>query len=376
MVSYSRSALNSTLYMGVMSGTSVDAIDVVLVDFNDPKQPKLIDTCQVPWPAALQKQLVACSPEATLSVRNYLHLETQVTEYFAKAINQARAQAQCETSEIQAVGCHGQTIAHCPELQTSAQLCLGGHLAVMTGMTVINDFRAKDLALGGQGAPLVPAFHAWLWDKPKTQRLVVNLGGLANVTVLDGSGYACLGFDTGPANTLLDAWFRRHHDTGYFDENGDFARRGTPLPDLLQRLLNHPYLQQPAPKSADRQTFGLDWLEHLLNGQEAQPQDVQATLVEFTVMSLAREVRRIAPSVDILLCGGGAKNIYVLERLKTVLPECSLTTTQSLGIDPQWVEAMAFAWFAYMHVTQQPVHLSAVTGAQRNAVLGVCHLNM
>ena len=244
---------------------------------------------------------------------------------------------------------------------------------MMTGLTVINDFRAKDLALGGQGAPLVPAFHAWLWDKPKTQRLVVNLGGLANVTVLDGSGHALLGFDTGPANTLLDAWYRRHHASGYFDEHGDFARRGRPVPKLLERLLMHPYLQENALKSADRNTFSLEWLEHVLQDEKTTPEDVQATLVEFTVMSLAHEIRRLTSSAEVLLCGGGAKNIYLVERFKAALDGCIVSTTETLGLDPQWVEATAFAWFAYMHVTQQPVHLRTVTGAQRNAVLGVRH---
>ncbi len=355
-----------------MSGTSVDAIDVAIVDLAKPHKPILLDDTQVLWKPNLQKKLLAINPLSRLTLQEILMLAYDVTQSFAHAIELSLKHAHLSPNHIQAIGCHGQTIAHCPTHHVSWQLCLGSHLAVMTGIDVIADFRAKDLALQGQGAPLASAFHAWLWGKSKQCRCVINLGGLANITVLDGSGRACLGFDTGPANTLLDAWYRRHHRQGAFDQDGVFARQGRVNAMLLDQLLSHPYFQAPAPKSLDRQVFSLPWLDSVLSAFDLKPADVQATLVELTVVSLAQAVKALQqPAGEIWLCGGGAYNSFLVQRLTAMLPKWSLQSTQAIGLSPQRVESVAFAWLAYMFCQRQPVALSTVTGASKDGVLGV-----
>lgn len=357
-------------YLGIMSGTSVDAIDVALVDFSKPRHDLLRHTHTQPWPQFIKNHLLTLQAESSVTLRELLNLRKDVTNLFAQAVVQVLQETQLTAKDIKAIGCHGQTIAHCPDVPATYQLCCGAQLATLTGIDVVTDFRAKDLALGGQGAPLAGAFHAYLWDKAQTTRLVINLGGIANVTVLDGSGRAVMGFDTGPANTLLDAWYRRHHPHASFDRDGAFAQQGRVLPKLLACLLQHPFFQKKPPKSADRHDFSLQWLDgHLKNNAYALA-DVQATVQELTLESIARGLDFCPEGGEIWLCGGGANNPHLVAGLKRVLPKWRVDSTQKLGLHPQWVESCAFAWLAAMFLKGRCVALSAVTGASADGVLG------
>jgi len=234
----------------------------------------------------------------------------------------------------------------------------------------IADFRRKDIALGGQGAPLVPAFHQSIFSHHKKNRIILNIGGISNITWLGNNTEQVLGFDTGPGNTLLDMWYQQYHNNNY-DINGDWAASGEVYQPLLQRMLQHPYFSMQAPKSTGRELFNLPWLQqHLGHFPALQPQDIQATLSQLTAQSIAHEILKLSDHADIYICGGGIFNIDLITRIKTLLPKSTVNSTSDIGIDPQWVEAIAFAWLAYCHVNKMTSNLPAVTGASRAAVLG------
>jgi anhydro-N-acetylmuramic acid kinase len=275
---------------------------------------------------------------------------------------------------VRAIGCHGQTLRHRPADGYTLQIGNAALLAEFTGIAVVADFRSRDIAAGGQGAPLVPAFHAQALRHPDIHRVIANIGGIANVTDLPVDG-PVRGWDTGPGNLLLDAWIKRHRGAHY-DRDGAWAAGGAVHPGLLAALAKHPYLQQPPPKSAGREQFNLDGLDVSLSSlnEAIAPSDVQATLLEFTAMSLCEAVKReCGRAQELYVCGGGAHNGALMARITTHLPNVRVATTTALGIDPDWVEALAFAWLARQTLHHQPGNLPAVTGARGERILGAIY---
>lgn len=350
----------SNLYIGLMSGTSMDGIDAALVHF-DGDQPQLLATLLSPLPAILGEQLHALCQPGQDSLEAVMAASLHMARASADAVTRLLAEAGVSRDAVVAIGSHGQTVRHCPEQGFSVQLGDAATLAVQTGINVVSNFRMKDLALGGQGAPLVPAFH----QQVLACDAVLNIGGIANLSWL---GDPLLGFDTGPGNTLMDAWIRQHRQQPY-DADGAFAAAGKVLPALLSALLSDPYFARPWPKSTGREHFHLPWLYQYLSGNEA-PEDVQATLLALTVESIALHVQQLMSCGQLAVCGGGAHNRALLTALSARLPQLTITTTDELGVPGDWLEAMAFAWLARRFMLEQPGNAPAVTGASRPAVLG------
>jgi anhydro-N-acetylmuramic acid kinase len=364
-------------YVGLMSGTSMDGLDAVLVEFKQ-QRPHFVGHYSEPLPAQLATILHQLCQPSHHELHRYAQADREFARYCADVVHQLLKQQQLSADQIIAIGSHGQTIRHQPYAEPAYTLQLGdpNTLACLTGIAVVADFRRKDIALGGQGAPLVPAFHQALFADAQHSRVIVNLGGIANVTVLPGSPDEVIGFDTGPANTLLDQWFGYCHPQASegFDRDGAFAAQGAVQSELLARLLQAEFFQRSAPKSTGRDEFNLNWLQQHLNGDEA-PADVQATLVELTAVSVAEAITELAeqlqrPLEQIYFCGGGVYNKRLMAALQHHLPRQQLLSTEHLGVQPQHVEAMAFAWLAYCFMHRLPANLPAVTGASRRAVLG------
>ena len=363
------------LFVGVMSGTSMDAIDVAAVQFDGPR-PRLVAAADRPWPADLVAELRGLAAGAALPPARFAQLEVLVAEQFACAVNELLHAARIDPGAVTAIGCHGQTVAHLPDATPPATLQLGdaSTLAERTGITAVSDFRRRDLAAGGQGAPLAPAFHAAYLASPQEDRAVLNLGGIANLTLLPAdAGHAPIGFDTGPANCLLDAWHRRHRG-GAFDPGGRWAAGGKADAALLDQLMADPYLAGPPPKSTGTQYFSADWLDRqLIEFAGLDPVVVQATLLEFTAQSVASALERWMPAVRrLLVCGGGTHNLHLVHRLgaRTAV---AVESTEVYGIPPDWVEAMAFAWLAARILEGKAGNLPSVTGARGFRLLGAIH---
>lgn len=363
-------------FIGLMSGTSMDGLDAALVEMSAHK-PRLVRSYMQTIPAPLRAQLEQlCQPQAG-ELANYADADQAFAMLCATAVERLLQQAGLAAADIVAIGSHGQTVRHQPHAPRPYTLQLGdpNRLAALTGIDVIADFRRLDMALGGEGAPLVPAFHQFLVANEHEPRALVNLGGIANVTWLPGAAEGVTGFDTGPANTLLDKWYQRHHpDAGYgYDVNGAFAAQGRLQPALLEQLLSAPFFARQPPKSTGRDDFNLAWLQSMVPNLDAYaPADVQHTLLHLTAKSLAQACKRFLPSVPkrLYLCGGGALNPLLLQTCQAYLPSTDVLSTAALGIEPEWLEAMAFAWLAWCHVNQQPGNLCAVTGARQPTVLG------
>ncbi|MDO4427864.1 MAG: anhydro-N-acetylmuramic acid kinase [Moraxella sp.] len=373
------------LYIGIMSGTSLDALDLVLCQFNDDDGLKvdLIATHSKDFPKELHQILIAlCTPNGTnalaqgefekFSELDFWGLASRLYgELSAQAVTELIEKASILPDEVVAIGIHGQTVRHRPEWRFSLQLLDPNILAERTGITVVSDFRRRDMAVGGQGAPLVPAFHQAMFHVKhdnNSQTVVLNLGGIANITVL---GDEVIGYDTGVANLLMDGWTARHLGKNY-DKNGDWARGGKIDEPLLNELLKHSFLSQPAPKSTGREDFNLKWLDSILTNFDTSPQDAQATLCEFTALTAGREIGKFSKQINHLyVCGGGAYNGLLLERLQTHLPTWHINTTDSVGLAPTWVESVCFAWLARQTILGQPANLPSVTGADKGVVLGV-----
>lgn len=371
----------SERYIGLMSGTSMDGIDAVLVTM-DGETLRVEDALCHPWPEATARELHALCTPGENEIDRMGVADNRVAQEFAAATLALLAKAGLEPKDIRAIGSHGQTVRHRPQLGFTLQIGNAALLAALTGIDVVADFRTLDMALGGQGAPLVPAFHQAIFAKSHALRVVLNLGGIANISVLPGhaeggSGSGVYGFDTGPANTLLDGWYRRHHPQGgSYDACGQWAASGQLVPALLEKLLAHPYFAAPAPKSTGREMFTLEWLDGELTGTAYAPVDVQRTLQALSCHSIARQL----PAVDetqtrpeLFVCGGGAHNGPLLAELAALLPRWRLESTAALGLAPDWVEGAAFAWLAQRFMTRQPGNLPAVTGASRPAVLGALY---
>ncbi len=359
------------LYVGVMSGTSLDGIDCVLVETGE--QTQLLATHYEPMPAQLRQQLLElCSPGADELARAAL-AENEWARFAAQAISQLLQQQNLLPDAIRAVGSHGQTVRHEPQRGFTIQIGNPALLAELTGISVVGDFRRRDVAAGGQGAPLVPAFHQTLFANANRTRAVLNIGGFSNLTLLK-PGQAVRGFDCGPGNVLMDAWIERHQGLP-FDRNGGWAAAGTVSPDLLKSMLEDSFFTMTGPKSTGRELFNLNWLDgKLASFQSLSAEDVQATLLELTAHSLCEALKTSQPDTqDLLVCGGGAHNGELLSRIQALLPQCRVSTTKAYGVDPDWVEAMAFGWLAHCCLEGIPANRPEVTGAKGLRVLGAIY---
>lgn len=364
----------SELYLGLISGTSLDAVDAALVDFAaHPPRPVVFHSH--PFPADLRAALLAlCHGGGGDELRRMAQLDVQVGKLFGDAALAVLNRAAVAPETVRAIGSHGQTVRHEPASDPPFTVQIGdpNHIAQRTGITTVADFRRRDVAAGGQGAPLVPAFHAALLRVSDEDRVVLNIGGMANITVLPREPrHAVGGFDTGPGNVLMDGWAQRHLDTAR-DENGRWAATAEPDAQLLAALLDDAYFKRPPPKSTGREYFNMRWLEsHLKRSSAAAPATVQASLCALTAMSAAHDITRYAPATKrVLVCGGGIHNATLMQRLATELSGITVESTQTLGLDPDWIEALAFAWLAKQTLDGHAGNLPAVTGASAAVVLG------
>ncbi|WND81155.1 anhydro-N-acetylmuramic acid kinase [Lysobacter capsici] len=372
----------SGLYLGLISGTSADGIDAALVRFEHgaaPTRCALVLGRTYPWQDALRERLVALGQGGDArSLEELGTLDIQVAQAFAQAALALIDEAGVDPRAVAAIGSHGQTVRHRPagarfdgQHPFTWQIGDGAVIAERTGIATAADFRRRDVAAGGHGAPLMPAFHAALLHSPDEDRAALNLGGIANFTLLPARGEV-RGFDTGPANCLMDAWALRHLGRPY-DADGAFAAQGEVDPSLLARLLDEPWFALPPPKSTGREQFHLDWVDARLSGGE-RPQDVQATLLELSAISIADALRAHQPATTrVLACGGGVRNTALLARLASRLPGVTVESTERYGLDPDFVEAMGFAWLARQTLAGLPGNLPSVTGARGLRVLGTVH---
>jgi anhydro-N-acetylmuramic acid kinase len=364
----------SALYLGLISGTSADGIDAALVRF-DNHTPQLVDALTHPWPDALRAHVLAVAQDETrLDLDAYGRLDVAIGRCFAEAAQSLLGRNAAHASSVRAIGSHGQTLRHRPSGDHPFTLQVGDPsvIAERCGIDAVADFRRADVAAGGQGAPLLPAVHAMLLGREDGVRVVLNLGGIANITVLDPTGQV-FGFDTGPANGLMDAWHLRHRG-GAYDAGGTFAASGRVDETLLAALLADAYFALPPPKSTGREHFHLAWLENHAGVATLPPADVQATLLELSARSIAQAIERHAPSArDVLACGGGVHNPVLMRRLAELLGERTLASTAAYGVDPDYLEAMAFAWLARQRLLGLPGNLPAVTGAKGPRVLGAVY---
>lgn len=357
-------------YVGLMSGTSLDGIDAVLAGFAG-GHPVCRAMHYVPFEEHIRAEALSLSSIGRDELHRAATLGNELAKAYAGAVTELLAQAGVTAKSVHAIGCHGQTVRHAPEFGYTLQLNNPALLAELTGIAVVSDFRSRDIAAGGQGAPLVPAFHDAAFRDNQRHRVILNIGGIANLTDL-AMDQPTRGFDCGPGNMLLDAWAQRHLEQR-FDAGGNWSRQGRTMPHLLSRLLSHPFLEATPPKSCGREQFNIEWLESMLAGNESA-QDVQATLTEFTAATSAAAIRQhCLGAQEIYVCGGGAHNQALMALLREKLSECRVDTTELLGLPPDWVEAMAFAWLAHRHLAGEPANLPAVTGARGLRVLGALH---
>lgn len=364
--------MRESLYIGIMSGTSLDGIDAALVDFNS-STPSLIETYFLVYDQYLREQLLALNQAGYDELHRAALLSNTLSKLYADAVEGLLSKSGVSSQSITAIGCHGQTVRHCPQSERAYSIQLGNAalLAELTGITVVADFRSRDIAAGGQGAPLVPAFHQVIFGHTEKHRIIVNIGGIANITSLSPKREV-IGFDCGPGNILLDAWCLQHTESLY-DHNGSWAETGCIIPELLEALLAFPFFSLPPPKSTGRELFNSDWLKNYLHGKES-PQDVQATLLKLSVEAIAQSIWLHFPEAEeIYVCGGGARNGKLVDELKTALSGKEVNLTDVLGVDADWMEAFAFAWLAKQTINKLPGNLPAVTGAQGYRILGAIY---
>ena len=367
---------SATIYLGLMSGTSIDSIDVAAIEFTQ-DTPSLVRTHSHPIPENLKQQILNLCLPGSDSVQLYCETDNRLGELFAEAALALMSSLNIQAEQIAAIGSHGQTVRHSPPgtdgLAYSQQIADPTIIAARTGCPVVADFRRADMALGGHGAPLVPAFHRQLFSQPEKNRVILNIGGIANITLLAANG-DCRGYDTGPGNILLDSWCQLQLGTAY-DRNGDWGAGGTVDSALLQQLKCHRYFAQPAPKSTGREEFNLAWLQNQLLAFDLPAQDVQATLMQLTADTIADQINSLGlPINEVFVCGGGVLNGALMQQLAHALPELTVNSTSELGLDPNWVEACAFAWLAKRRIEEKSGNLPAVTGASRETVLGGLYL--
>lgn len=370
------------LYIGLLSGTSMDGMDACLADFTSPV-PTILGTLHKPYPDPLLSELRALlHPAAEAGVHRMARLDAWLGDLFGETVSELLQGSPRPSSPIIAIGSHGQTLRHSPQGDWPYTVQIGDphRIAERTGLTVIADFRRRDLAAGGQGAPLVPPAHAAFFGHTDETRVIANIGGISNITVLPRSPQgddhsAVWGFDTGPGNTLMDAWIIRHRGLAY-DRDGAWALEGKVHHALLEMLLADPYFQRPHPKSTGPELFNLDWLKAVAPAEASTlpVEDTQATLLELTARSLLQATKAAAPDADrLLVCGGGAFNKALMNRLQELAGSMPVESTAAHGVDPAWVEALAFAWLARQTMNGLAGNLPAVTGARGARILGAIY---
>ena len=362
--------MNSGRFIGVMSGTSLDGVDVVLAAIDDhvvAQQASL----SYPVPLALKEAILAICQGQQLTLSQYGQLDTRLGHLFADAVLALMQQERLSANDVVAIGCHGQSVWHEPDGDAPHTLQIGDNniIAARTGVTVVGDFRRRDIALGGQGAPLVPAFHHALLAHPVERRIVLNIGGIANLSLLF-PGQPVKGHDTGPGNMLMDAWIWRQRGTPY-DKDAEWASSGKVVLPLLQDMLSDPWFALPAPKSTGREYFNYGWLERQLARYPALAgQDVMATLTELTAVTISEQALLSGGCERLLVCGGGSRNPLLMARLACLLPGIEVTTTDEAGVSGDDMDALAFAWLAWRTLEGLPGNLPAVTGASAPTKLG------
>ena len=358
------------IYLGLISGTSMDAIDAALVDF-EVAPLRIIATGATPFEPQLKRRISALIDQADrVALDEVGQIDVELGRAFAQAALALMQSAGISADQVSAIGSHGQTLRHRPDLGVPFTWQIGdpNTLAEMTGVSVVADFRRRDVAAGGQGAPLLPVFHDQVFRSDAEDRVIANLGGIANITILTNDS-SVTGFDTGPANRLLDAWIARHLNKD-FDAGGAWAATGRVDDTLLEELLDEPYLRLAPPKSTGRELFNLPWLENKLGLFSRAPCDVQATLQQFTACTLAAAVRQYAPGAALYVCGGGAHNLALLNAIAALIAPNRVASTAALGLDPDYVEAVAFAWFAKRTLEGLTSSAGSVTGAKGARILG------
>ncbi|RYC37875.1 anhydro-N-acetylmuramic acid kinase [Pectobacterium zantedeschiae] len=365
--------MRSGRYIGVMSGTSLDGVDVVLAAIDEHTVAQQASYCH-PIPQDIKMAILGMCQGQAVTLSALGQLDTRLGILFAEAVLTLLEETELGAQDITAIGCHGQTVWHEPTGDAPCTMQIGDNnrVAALTGITTVGDFRRRDLAYGGQGAPLVPSFHHALLLHPVERRIVLNIGGIANLSLLV-PGAPVRGYDTGPGNMLLDAWIWRHCAHPY-DKDAVWAMSGQVNPLLLRRMLSDPYFALRAPKSTGREYFNMGWLEKMLAGlPPITPRDVQATLGELTAMSIAEQVLLVGGCERLLVCGGGARNPLIMTRLSALLPGIEVSTTDECGVSGDDMEALAFAWLASRTLSGLPGNLPSVTGASQETVLGAIY---
>lgn len=359
-----------TLFIGLMSGTSMDGIDAALVDV---EHHRFIAGITKPYSSMLLSRLKQVSDsDALVSPASLVQLNTLLGQAFADAALGVVEKSGVSIQSVTAIGSHGQTICHdaFAAVPYTLQLACPHTIAVRTGLTVIADFRTRDLVLGGQGAPFAPLYHRELFATLVPATAVVNIGGIANLTLFQEND-TVVGFDVGPGNGLMDAWISKHKHVGY-DRNGDWAASGVIIPALLNAILTDAYFQKKTPKSIGKEYFSLEWLDHYLKHfPKTKPEDVQATLLLLTATLIVKAIESHACHIErLFVCGGGAHNVALLNQLQALMPNRCVASTAQVGIDPDYIEAMMFAWFAYQTYQQRALDMRAITGASKPTLLG------
>jgi len=362
------------LYIGLMSGTSLDGIDAALVRFNK-EQVTVLESICLPLSSNLKDEIKSLINPTTNEINRLMALDVQLGKNFAEAAQKLITKAKIKKQDIVAIGSHGQTIRHLPEYATTLQIADPNIIAEVTGITTIADFRRRDMAAGGQGAPLVPAFHQQIFRDTKKNRVILNLGGIANITLLPADkNKAATGFDTGTANTLMNQWVQQHQNKS-FDESGKWAASGKINEDFLNELLNDDYFKLTPPKSTGTEYFNPAWLTKKLSAFPfLAAEDVQASLASFTATTIKDAINQYALGEDgaeeIIVCGGGVHNDFLLQQLKTFLPNIEINSSEKYGVDPDYIEATAFAWLAKQTMEHKVGNLPEVTGASCSVILG------
>ncbi|MVV51175.1 anhydro-N-acetylmuramic acid kinase [Pseudomonas sp. PB120] len=360
-----------TLYIGVMSGTSLDGLDIALVELTPPI--KLIATHYIPMPDSLRAELLSLCASGPDEIARSAIAQQNWVKLAAQGIHSLLDQQHLKPEDIRAIGSHGQTIRHEPARGFTVQIGNPALLTELTGITVVSDFRSRDVAAGGQGAPLVPAFHEALFEEQAGNRAVLNVGGFSNLSLIE-PGKPVAGFDCGPGNVLLDAWIHQQRGDN-FDRDGQWAASGKVEPVLLKALLSDPFFVTKGPKSTGREVFNLPWLtQHLSQLPTFAAEDVQTTLLELTALTITESLQHAQSDTrELLVCGGGAHNTTLMNRLASLLPNANVSSTATHGVDPDWVEAMAFAWLAHCCLEGIAANRPSVTGARGLRILGAIY---
>ncbi len=362
----------SDIYIGLMSGTSLDGVDCSIVDFTS--STPVAQHCQTqPYPETLIKRIRCLIAGHSITIDQLCQLDVEIACFYAEVVNQTLASATLAPDSICAIGCHGQTIHHNPDKSPVYTLQIGdpNTLCARTGITTVADFRRRDMALGGQGAPLAPAFHEFMLRSHDCDRIIINIGGIANITHLPADpDKQVIGFDTGPGNTLLDNWIHKHHTKSY-DDNGIWAASGDVIDEFLQSMLNdETYFSRIIPKSTGTEYFCPEWL-NAFTPDRYKAEDVQATLLELSARTIVQGINQLeAAKAECYVCGGGVHNQQLMQRLRSLLRGVSVNSTAELGLDPDYVEAIAFAWLARQTITGQAGNLPSVTNASASSILG------